>query len=64
MIRIINTQSLYEGLYKTVEFCKKYKNDDLDIVVPDKLSLFMERFLFEKLNLVSSFNIKVSTLKR
>lgn len=64
MIRIINTQSLYEGLYKTVEFCKKYKNDDLDIVVPDKLSLFMERFLFEKLNLVSSFNIKVSTLNR
>ena len=64
MIRIINTQSLYEGLYKTVEFCKKYKNDELDIVVPDKLSLFMERFLFEKLNLVSSFNIKVSTLNR
>lgn len=64
MIRIINTQSLYSGLYKAVEFCQKHKNENIEIVVPDKLSLFMERFLFEKLGLSSSFNIKVSTLNR
>ena len=33
-------------------------------MVPDKLSLFMERFLFEKLNISASFNIKVNTFNR
>ena len=64
MIRIINAKSLYSGLYKAVEFCKKQIKEDIEVVVPDKLSLFMERFLFEKLNLTSSFNIKVNTLNR
>lgn len=64
MIRIINSQSLYSSLYATKDFCKKNWNEEIEIVVPDKLSLFMERFLFEKLDIKSSFNIKINTLNR
>lgn len=64
MIKILNTPSLYSSLYEVVEFCKENKNEKIEIVVPDKLSLFMEKFLFEKLNITASFNIKVSTLNR
>ena len=32
--------------------------------MPDKLSLFMEKFLFELMNISASFNIKVATLNR
>ena len=64
MIKILNTSSLYESLYGAVEFCKENLQEEVEIIVPDKLALFMERFLFEKLNISASFNIKVSTLNR
>ena len=63
MIKIINTPSLYASLYEAVEFCKN-KTEDIEIIVPDKLALFMEKFLFEKLQISASFNLKVSTLNR
>lgn len=62
MIKVLNVPSLYSALYKVVDFCKE--NEKVEIVVPDKLSLFMEKFLFEKMNINASFNIKVSTLNR
>lgn len=64
MIKILNVQSLYSALYKTLEFCNENPNKEIEIIVPDKLSLFMEKFLFEHLNISASFNIKVSTLNR
>lgn len=64
MIKVLNVSSLYSSLYAAVEFCKGLKNEKVEIVVPDKLSLFMEKFLFEQLNISASFNIKVSTLNR
>lgn len=64
MIKIINVPSLYSSLIKTVEICKDNINKNVEIVVPDKLSLFMEKFLFEHLNICSSFNIRVNTLNR
>ncbi|MBR2969720.1 MAG: PD-(D/E)XK nuclease family protein [Clostridia bacterium] len=64
MIRIRNVSSLYECLYSAVDYCRDNPNEDIEIIVPDKLSLFMEKFLFEKLNISSSFNLKVSTLNR
>ena len=64
MIKVLNVKSLYSALYQTVEFCKKLDGEEIEIVVPDKLSLFMEKFLFEHMNMSSSFNIKVSTLNR
>jgi len=64
MINLINTASLYASLYETVELCKKYGNEKIEIIIPDKLALFMEKFLFEKLNIKSSFNLHVSTLNR
>jgi len=63
MIKIINTPSLYVSLYETVNFCKN-KTEEIEIIVPDKLALYMEKFLFEKLQISSSFNLKVSTLNR
>lgn len=64
MIKILNSANLYSSLYALVDFCKNNKNEKIEIVVPDKLSLFMEKFLFEKLNITASFNIKISTLNR
>ena len=64
MIKVINVPSLYSAMYQAVESCKINKNKQVEIIVPDKLSLFMEKFLYEKMAIVSSFNIKVSTLNR
>ncbi len=64
MIKILNVKSLYSALYKTVDFCKENEKEQIEIIVPDKLSLFMEKFLFEHMNMTASFNIKVSTLNR
>ena len=62
MIKVLNVPYLYASLYKTAEICKD--NKEIEIIVPDKLSLYMEKFLFEHLNISASFNIKVSTLNR
>lgn len=64
MIKILNVKSLYSALFKAVEFCKDNEKEQIEIIVPDKLSLFMEKFLFEKMEKSCSFNIKVSTLNR
>ena len=64
MLKVINVASLYESLYAIANICKKEENKEFEIIVPDKLSLFMEKFLFETLNLDASFTIKVSTLNR
>lgn len=64
MIKILNVNSFYSGLYKAIEFCKTNLHDNVEIIVPDKLSLFMEKFLFEQMNISASFNFKVSTLNR
>lgn len=64
MIKVLNVRSLYSALYKTVDFCKKNEGETIEIIVPDKLSLFMEKFLFEHMNMLASFKIKVSTLNR
>ncbi len=63
MINVINTPSLSDALNEAVNFCNS-KTEDINIIVPDKLSLFMEKYVFEKLNIESSFNIKVNTLNR
>ena len=64
MIKILNVKSLYSALYKSVEFCNINSEEEIEIIVPDKLSLFMEKFLFEHMCISASFNIKVSTLNR
>ena len=64
MIKVLNVKSLYSALYQAVEFCTNNKDEEIEIVVPDKLSLFMEKFLFEHMSINSSFSIKVSTLNR
>ncbi len=64
MIELMNVPSFYASLYEVANFCAQNRNDDVEILVPDKLSLFMEKFIYEQLNISSSFNIKVSTLNR
>ena len=63
MIKIINTPSLYGSLYEAIELSRGIKGK-IDIIVPDKLALFMEKFLFEQLNISASFDLRVSTLNR
>ena len=63
MIKLINVCSLSNALEYAINFCAS-NEEKIEIVVPDKLSLFMEKFLFERLNIECSFNISVSTLNR
>lgn len=64
MIKINNVPSLYQAMYGVIDYCRSNEGDKIEIIVPDKLSLFMEKFFFEKMNLESSFDIRVSTLNR
>ena len=64
MIKVINTASAYASLYYVADYCKSHDAEEIQIIVPDKLSLFMEKFLFEQMNICASFNIKVATLNR
>lgn len=64
MIKLLNSPSLHSALCDTIDICKEKINREIEIVVPDKLSLYMEKFLFEQLNICASFNISVSTFNR
>ncbi len=64
MLTICNVPSFHSSLQAVVDFCKKNTDKTIEIIVPDKLSLFMERYLFEQMNISASFNIKVVTLNR
>ena len=64
MIKIFNVPSFYSAMYGLADFCREHGNEEIEVIVPDKLSLFMERFLFETLNLEASFNLQVNTLNR
>lgn len=64
MIKLVNLNSFDEALDFVPDFCANKLNQNITIIVPDKLSLFMEKHIFEKLNLKASFNLKVSTLDR
>ncbi len=64
MIKVMNVASLYQAMYGTIDYCKNHIGENIEIIVPDKLSLFMEKFFFEKMNIECSFDVKVSTLNR
>lgn len=64
MINVALTKSLASALDYAVDFCREFYADKIDIIVPDKLSLFMEKHIFESLNISASFNISISTLNR
>lgn len=64
MINIANVASTKSALNYVIEYCSKRINENIQILVPDKLSLFMERYLFERLDIGASFNLRVSTLNR
>jgi len=64
MIKILNVPSFYSAMYGVADFCREHGDEEVEVIVPDKLSLFMEKFLFEALDIESSFNLQVSTLNR
>lgn len=64
MIEIVNVKNLTTALKGAIDFCRNNIDENIEIIVPDKLSLYMEQYIFDELNIESSFNIKVSTLNR
>lgn len=64
MLKLVNVSSLYSSLFAVAECCKANEGKQIDVVVPDKLSLYMEKFLFETLNIESSFDLRVCTFDR
>lgn len=63
-LNILNALNLKHAISNTLSIIKKLGEDNICVVVPDKLSATMEKTIFEQLNLESSFNINVSTLNR
>ena len=64
MINVKNVQSLSSCFNDFKEFLNENLDDEFTIIVPDKLALFMERYIFEATGIESSFNLKVVTLNR
>ncbi len=64
MIKLVNLVSFDQALEFVPSFCSDKLMQDINIIVPDKLSLFMEKHLFESLNISASFNLRVVTLDR
>jgi len=60
---IVKIKTLRHGLKALKSFLRRNLGTAY-IVVPDKFSLFIERFVFESLNISSSFDIQVVTMNR
>lgn len=63
-LNIIKALNLKHSIQNTISKIKELGDSNICIVVPDKLSATMEKIVFEKLNIDSSFNINISTLNR
>ena len=60
---IVKVKSLKHSL-KIFKYFLKNLDGETFIIVPDKLSLFMERFFFESTDMEASFDIQVMTMNR
>jgi len=63
-LNILKSLNLKHSIDNTISIINQLGNDNICVVVPDKLSATMEKLIFEKLNIDCSFNINVSTLNR
>ncbi len=63
-LNILKALNLKHAISNTLSIIKQLGEDNICVVVPDKLSATMEKVIFEQLNLESSFNISVNTLNR
>ena len=63
-LNILKSLNLKHSIDNTIATIKQLGDNDICIVVPDKLSATMEKTIFEKLDIDCSFNINVSTLNR
>ena len=63
-LNILKSLNLKHAIDNTISTIKTLGDNDICVIVPDKLSATMERLIFEKLNIDCSFNINVSTLNR
>lgn len=63
-LNLIKSLNLRHSIDNALKVVNDLKNESIFIVVPDKLSATMEKLLFEKLNIESTFNIDICTLNR
>ena len=63
-LNILKALNLKHAISNTITTINQLGDSDVCVIVPDKLSATMERLIFERLNIESSFNINVSTLNR
>ena len=63
-LNILKSLNLKHAINNTIATIKQLGDSDICVIVPDKLSATMERLVFDKLNIESSFNINVSTINR
>ena len=63
-LKLIYGRTYFESIEKVVDELKSNydKNKKYLFVVPDRFTLFAEKYIMERLNLVSTFNIDVMTL--
>ncbi|MBQ8522867.1 MAG: PD-(D/E)XK nuclease family protein [Clostridia bacterium] len=63
-LNILKSLNLKHAIDNTITTIKQLGDNDICVIVPDKLSATMEKLIFEKLDIECSFNINVSTLNR
>ena len=63
-LNVVKSLNLKHSIQNTISLIRQLGDSNICIIVPDKLSATMERLIFERLNIDSSFNINVSTLNR
>lgn len=63
-LNLIKSVNLRHSINNTIHFLNDMKNESVFVIVPDKLSATMEKLIFEKLNLESTFNLDICTLNR
>lgn len=63
-LNILKSLNLKHAINNTITTIKQLGDNDICVIVPDKLSATMEKLIFEKLDIECSFNINVSTLNR
>lgn len=63
-LNLIKCLNLRHSIDNALHILDELKNESVFVIVPDKLSATMEKLIFQKLNIESTFNIDICTLNR
>lgn len=63
-LNLVKCLNLRHSIDNALNILNQLQNESVFVIVPDKLSATMEKLIFQKLNIESTFNIDICTLNR